>query len=205
MGSASTPAQNQVARFHCGNGAALVAGSWQNCGMKLRAADPQDAQAIALLHAESWRRHYRGAYSGSYLDGDVITERLAVWTARLADPGPGLTVLAEEDGAPVGFVHVVFDEDPQWGSLIDNLHVTHDRQRSGVGTALLAAAVDGVRRGAAGSARYLWVLEQNIAAQQFYRALGGIQVSREAVGPPGGVADRLHGNPDKLRMAWAAD
>jgi len=30
--------------------------------LQLRLASPSDAEAIAALHADSWRRHYRGAY-----------------------------------------------------------------------------------------------------------------------------------------------
>ncbi len=106
--------------------------------LRLRAAGPHDADRIAALHADSWRRHYRGAYTDAYLDGDVLTERRAVWASRLAAPGHRLTVVAEEAGAGrdaaaaaplTGFVHVIFDRDERWGSLIDNLHVVHDRQR----------------------------------------------------------------------------
>ena len=50
---------------------------------------------------------------------------------------------------------------------------------------------------------YLWVLEQNTAAQAFYVAHGGSPVERAYVGEPGGVPGRLHGCPAKLRMAWA--
>jgi hypothetical protein len=32
----------------------------------------------------------------------------------------------------VGFVHVVFDDDPRWGALIDNLHVRYAQARTGV-------------------------------------------------------------------------
>jgi GNAT superfamily N-acetyltransferase len=39
--------------------------------MNFRLAGPPDADAIAALHADSWRRHYRGAYSDAFLDGDV--------------------------------------------------------------------------------------------------------------------------------------
>jgi hypothetical protein len=31
--------------------------------LQFRLADSADAEAIAALHADSWRRHYRGAYS----------------------------------------------------------------------------------------------------------------------------------------------
>ncbi len=32
-----------------------------------------------------------------------------------------MTVAAEDDTRLVGFVHVVFDDEDRWGSLIDNL------------------------------------------------------------------------------------
>jgi hypothetical protein len=49
---------------------------------------------------------------------------------------------------------------------------------------------------------YLWVLEQNAAAQQFYRACGARHVETAAVSPPGGDPSRLNGSPRKFRMAW---
>ncbi|MFC1418255.1 GNAT family N-acetyltransferase [Streptacidiphilus cavernicola] len=173
--------------------------------LRLRAAVPVDAERVALLHADSWRRHYRGAYADSYLDGDVVGERRAVWSARLTDPAPtgSLTLVAEDDGPGlVGFVHAVFDADSRWGSLVDNLHVAHGRQRGGVGAALLTRAAEAVAERATGNAMYLWVLEQNTAAQRFYRALGGARVEADAVPAPGGVPDRLNGSPERLRIAW---
>jgi ribosomal protein S18 acetylase RimI-like enzyme len=170
--------------------------------LRFRVAGAGDAEAVAGLHAGSWRRHYRGAYADSFLDGDVVSDRRAVWEARLAAPDGAVTVLAEDGGGLVGFVHVAFDRDERWGSLVDNLHVTHDRQRSGIGTALLGRAADAVVERAAGRAMYLWVLEQNTAAQGFYRAMGGSAVETAAVPPPGGVPERLNGSPRCLRMAW---
>lgn len=49
---------------------------------------------------------------------------------------------------------------------------------------------------------YLWVLEQNLQAQAFYRARGGQCVGRRPVSPPGGVPSRLTGSPAGLRYAW---
>lgn len=155
-----------------------------------------------MLHANSWRRHYRGAYSDSYLDGDIVTDRLSVWSARLAAPANSRTVVAESDAGLVGFVHVVFDDDGRWGSLVDNLHVTHDCQRTGVGTALLGYAAEGVTEQATAKCIYLWVLEQNLAARQFYRAAGGTCVERALIAAPGGVQARLAGRPHKLRFTW---
>lgn len=171
-------------------------------GLRFRAARSDDTERVAALHADSWRRHYRGAYADAYLDGDIHADRLAVWSARLAAPAHALTVLAEDDGGLVGFVHVIFDNDRRWGSLVDNLHVGHQRQRSGVGRALMAHAAAGVVERAASTSMYLWVLEQNLRAQRFYRALGGSHVEVAAVPPPGGVPTRLNGAPNGLRMVW---
>jgi ribosomal protein S18 acetylase RimI-like enzyme len=168
--------------------------------VQLRSASPSDAEAVAALHADSWRRHYRGAYSDEFLDGDILTDRLSVWSARLAEPANGrATILAEADGRLVGFVHVVLDADQQWGSLVDNLHVAHQWQRRGLGSVLLANARQVIARG---GSTYLWVLEQNLRAQAFYQAQGGSCVERAAVNPPGGIAGRLSGSPFGLRYVW---
>jgi ribosomal protein S18 acetylase RimI-like enzyme len=168
----------------------------------LRAATLDDAEQIALLHADSWRRHYRGAFADSFLDGDVVADRRTVWSSRLASPAGSATIVAEDDAGLVGFVHAMLDEDDQWGSLIDNLHVVYGRKRGGVGTALLIHAAAAITAQAKRGAMYLWVLEQNTAAQGFYHALGGNLVERDVVESPGGVPGRLNGSPNKLRFAW---
>lgn len=170
--------------------------------VRFRRASVDDANNVAALHADSWRRHYRGAYSDSFLDGDVLGDRKTVWSERLAEPGHSRTILAEDDAGLIGFIHVIFDDDPRWGSLIDNLHVDSSRRRGGVGTALLVRAGDAIRDQAAMPAAYLWVLDQNTAAQNFYRARGGVFVEKVAVPPPGGVASRLIGSPVGIRVAW---
>jgi GNAT superfamily N-acetyltransferase len=170
--------------------------------VRLRLAGAYDAEQIAVLHADSWRRHYRGAYADSFLDGDVVADRHSVWSARLAASTNSETVLAEHDGRLMGFIHVVFDNDPGWGSLVDNLHVVHDQRGTGIGTRLLDRAARRVGERATGDAMYLWVLRQNTAARQFYRARGATCVEAATVSPPGGDPDRLHGTPHKLRMAW---
>ncbi|GAA2294676.1 hypothetical protein GCM10010234_40380 [Streptomyces hawaiiensis] len=170
--------------------------------LRFRAAGACDAENMAQLHADSWRRHYRGAYSDAFLDGDVVADRRLVWSSRLSDPSGSATVVAEDETGLVGFVHVVLDEDGRWGSLIDNLHVVRRRRRTGLGTALISRAAQAVVERASGSALYLWVLEQNTAAQEFYAALGGTCVEKAPVSPPGGVRSRLAGSPAKLRFTW---
>jgi GNAT superfamily N-acetyltransferase len=167
-----------------------------------RTATADDADQVAWLHADSWRRHYRGAYSDSFLDGDIDADRRSVWSSRLAVPAGTATVLAEYDGQLVGFVHVMFDHDPRWGSLVDNLHVHTSQRRTGIGTQLLARAAQAITDQATGNAMYLWVLQQNTAAQAFYYASGATCVETSTVPPPGRDPSRLNGSPKCLRMTW---
>jgi ribosomal protein S18 acetylase RimI-like enzyme len=183
--------------------AATVSPVTDTLDLAFRRAGRSDADDIAALHADSWRRHYRGAYSDSFLDGDVDTDRIAVWRGRLEDTTRDTaTVVAVDGNALVGFIHVVFDDDARWGALIDNLHVRYAQARTGVGTRLMSEAATAVRTRPHPSGIYLWVLEQNRAGQAFYDALGGRCVERDFVAPPGGDPGRLHGRPVKLRYVW---
>jgi GNAT superfamily N-acetyltransferase len=170
--------------------------------VRFRPAGAADAIAVAALHADSWRRHYRGAYSDSFLDGDVLEDRTKVWIERLRcdDRGTRTVVADDDDAGLIGFAHVILDSDPTWGALLDNLHVRQGQKRRGIGSRLLALVaapvVDRERP------LYLWVLEQNADARAFYEARGAASVGRAKVSPPGGVASRLEGTPSKLRYAW---
>ena len=124
-------------------------------------------------------------------------DRLAVWRERLAVPGPSTsTVVAVDGGEVVGFVHTVFDDDPTWGALVDNLHVTTERKRGGIGTSLMARAAGAVLDRPRPTGLYLWVLEANLAAQRFYTARRGVPDDDEWADGPGG--SRVHG----IRYVW---
>lgn len=170
--------------------------------LRFRSVDASDAETIAALHADSWRRHYRGVFSDAFLDGDVETDRLRVWTERLGQLEAGTrTVLAEDDDGLVGFAHTVLNKDQCWGSLLDNLHVAHRHRRRGVGSRLLTLTAEAVVE--RGTGLYLWVTEQNLDAQAFYQARGGSLVERALNEAPGGLPSRLNGTPIKLRCVWS--
>jgi len=166
--------------------------------VRYRRAVARDIPGIAELHADSWRRNYRGAYLDSYLDGNVVGERVAAWSERLSTPTDNnVTIVADGDGMVVGFAHTILDEDPQWGALLDNLHVSHALKGSGIGTRLMAETAAAVIGARPGTGLHLWVLEQNEPAQAFYGARGGECVGQQLAGPfPGG------GRAPALRYAW---
>jgi GNAT superfamily N-acetyltransferase len=170
--------------------------------LRFRPAAAEDAGAIAALHADSWRLHYRGAYSDASLACPFPGDRLVVWVDRLREPDPrSWTIVAEGAEGPVGFAHTIFEADPHWGALLDNLHVIPGAKRAGIGSRLLALTAEAVL--VRGTGLYLWVLEQNVDGRAFYEARGGRRVERAPVPPPGGITDRLNGTPFGLRYAWS--
>jgi len=166
--------------------------------VQFRDATNDDVDAIAALHADSWRRTYRGSYSDVFLDGDVFADRSAVWGERLAQaPRPDwITIVAHQGDGIVGFAHTILSSDPQWGALLDNLHVTHTLQGHGLGTQLLAHTARAVLERAPDSGLYLWVLVGNTNAQAFYAARGGTFVDRKETEAPGG------GMVTAIRVVW---
>ncbi len=170
--------------------------------LRFRPAGQGDAPAIAALHAGSWQRHYRGAFSDPFLDR-ADRYLLPLWTERLAAPDPqARTLLAEHDGAIAGFARTLLGHDPVRGAFLDNLHVARGRKRQGIGTRLLALTAQEILDCSPASGLYLWVLEQNSAARAFYTARGGVCVQRLALPPPGGDPARLNGKPVTLVYAW---
>jgi len=104
-------------------------------GLRFRTAGPEDAAAVAGLHADSWQRHYRGAYADAFLDGEPAGFLAGRWAERLATPSPqARTILAEYDGELIGLAQAELDADPTWGALVDNLHVRSPLKRQGIGT-----------------------------------------------------------------------
>ena len=165
--------------------------------MRLRVATSADAVAVATLHAESWRAHYRGAYRDEYLDGEVVEDRTRVWKERLSTPAPNQFVVLADDGDDlIGFACAYGAHDERWGSLLDNIHVRSGHQRRGVGAALVAEVAAWCRANYADCGLYLWVLEQNRQAQRFYQRLGASDHGGEISEPPGG--GQIHGR----RYAW---
>ncbi len=142
--------------------------------IEFRTAGPEDAAAVARLHARSWREHYRGEFDDAYLDGDLEGERLGVWRERLDPPPTGQHVLlAEDDEGLAGFVCVQGDQDPTWGSFVDNLHVATRAKRRGVGSTLMRRSGAWLAQHHPGLGVHLLVLASNAAARSFYERLDG--------------------------------
>jgi ribosomal protein S18 acetylase RimI-like enzyme len=156
-----------------------------------------DATTVADLHTTSWRSAYRGMLRDDYLDGDIATERREVWTKRLETPADAsYGFIAESAGAPVGFVFLYGRADAVWGTLVDNLHVVPAQKGRGIGRLLLDVAARETQRRFPDDGVYLYVFDKNVAARRFYASVGGREVERGIVEPPGG------GSEVHWRVAW---
>ena len=165
--------------------------------MKLRVANPPDAAAIAGLHAESWRQAYRGMLRDDYLDREIYAERTALWEARFREsPDNQYVIVAGEGGQMVGFACTYGNDDAEWGSFLDNLHVAPEYKRRGIGLALMTETAAWCRQHYPQAGMYLWVLASNAAAMRFYEALRGVKSGEGTWTPPDG------GEYLKYRYAW---
>lgn len=163
----------------------------------LRIARADDAESIAVLHTESWRRTYRGMMSDEFLDGGALGNRRGVWRERLhADTPNQFVCVAEQDSRIVGFICAFSNQDPIWGAYIDNLHVAHDLQRRGVGRALMRSAAEWLCRAQSSGGVYLWVMEANASARAFYERLGASNAGCVNLEDPSG------GRAPNCRYVW---
>jgi GNAT superfamily N-acetyltransferase len=166
--------------------------------IEIREGVRADACLIAALHAESWRTAYRGMLRDEFLDKDVFADRLAVWQSRFDSPHQhqGVFVIVDR-GVLVGFACVFGNADPQYGALLDNLHVLPTKKGHGLGRQLLHRVTLWLRERLPGQGMFLWVYEDNSPARRFYQQLGGREHERAVVSAPGG------GEVAEIRYVWS--
>lgn len=164
----------------------------------LRDATEHDSPAIARLHADSWRSAYRGMLSDDYLDHRVHPERLALWHKRFSEQRekPFFAILAELEGELAGFACVFPDEHPNYGAFLDNLHVVPQRTGQGIGRRLLTAVASRLVADGKPGGLYLWVIEKNVRARQFYSKAGAKEVECTELSMPDGSRQK------EMRCYW---
>lgn len=165
---------------------------------KVRVATQADAQQIADLHVASWRTTYRGMLTDAYLDGEaMLQERSVSWSNRLKHPQPRqLVLIAEIDDRPVGFACAIGGADPQLGTLLDNLHVRQEFQGRGLGAKLMSEVAKWCLAESPGEGIFLWVIEANLPARQFYEKRGATYVDGDLWNAPDG------GSIPSICYAW---
>ena len=142
----------------------------------IRRATRSDTAALGRLGALLLRTHYAFDPQRFMAPGDD-PERGYGWFlgTQLRDDDSAVFV-AERDGDVIGYVYATL-EPQSWKELREAAGFVHDvavddrGRRAGVGTALMAAAIDWLR--SRGAPRVvLWTAEQNDAAQRLFDRLG---------------------------------
>jgi ribosomal protein S18 acetylase RimI-like enzyme len=159
----------------------------------VRAAVPDDAAAIAALHARVWHATYRSLAPAAAIAALTAQVRLERWCALLRAPAPGqVTLVADDGGALAGFGQLAPASNDAFGARVEvrYLYVDTAYQARGIGrrlmTALARAAID---QGAVGVA--LGVVNGNDRAIAFYQQLGGRHIGRYMDAGPVWRSDNL--------------
>lgn len=155
--------------------------------MKLRSANINDIADISNIHALSWRDTYGDVLTQDYLDNLVSEEREKVWWERLYNPKTNqYVVVAESEQEIVGFACAYLDENIDWGSCLDNLHVRKSYQAQGIGKYLLFNVAHYCYQNALQKRMCLTVNQDNIQAQKFYLKHGARNAREDVWSAPDG-------------------
>ena len=156
----------------------------------VRAARPDDAEAIADAHVRGWLTTYRGLVPDEILDGLSVERRATYWrdtisaetTARASDEAAeshdgatGRTWVIEEAGRVRGFAATGAIRDQPDGlpgaGEVFAIYLAPEARGHGLGRALFAHVVDDLHdRGF--EPVVVWVFEANTGARRFYEAAG---------------------------------
>jgi GNAT superfamily N-acetyltransferase len=151
----------------------------------LRLARPDEVDALAELHAWSWRIAYGPLLTPAEARLLTVEERRRLWARVLGTPAPReAAVVAEEAGRLVGLVLVGPSDDAATGE-IHAIHVEPGRHGQGIGGRLLGVAVDHLRVVGFDRAT-LWVIRDNDEARRFYEGHGWRPDGMAKRGPMGG-------------------
>ncbi|UUX48229.1 GNAT family N-acetyltransferase [Nisaea acidiphila] len=146
-------------------------------GIEIRDAVPADAHDIASFHVKVWRETYGDIAPAEAIAVLDESRRLPGWIESLGSPDPRKkTLLAMDGGTIVGLVSYAPPNARIFGRRgeIKHLYVDASQRGRGLGAHLLRLALQQMSEldfeGAG-----LSVVEQNAAARQFYKSLGGTE------------------------------
>ena len=149
--------------------------------MNISPASAEDLNDIARIHAEGWRAAYGGLVRQEALDAQDQAQRSRDWKQWLEGGLVRAAVARAADGEAAGFVGYGRLRTPPPGSSpirplysgeVYALYILPAYWRQGLGRRLMAEAASGLRT-MKHKSLCLWVLEGNVRAVAFYKALGG--------------------------------
>ena len=149
--------------------------SEHRAAVRVRAATPDDATAIGRAHVAAWRSAYVGQLPQALLDSLDPAQSAEGWRRLVdrddGDGGGGALLVAEIDGAVVGFASLGAHRDGGREGVLYAVNVHPDSWGLGAGAALLDAVETALAKRGFERAT-LWVLPGNQRARRFYERNG---------------------------------
>lgn len=148
----------------------------------IRCAKPEDAEAIAHVHVESWRSTYAGIVPADFLAALDEGKRAESWREQLL--AANMTAFVAEDSSKriFGFIAGGKLREPigDYDAELYAVYLLAEQQRLGAGRAMthaltLALGKDGF------NSMVVWVLEKNLSAVAFYQSLGGVWLRQKPI------------------------
>lgn len=146
----------------------------------IRAAGPEDAEAIARVRVRSWRSAYRGLLPAGLIETATRDADGAGVRAFLDGNRGRRALLAEDDGSPVGMAMYGPGRPSNPAAELYVIYVIQEYWSTGVGRALMDRVLGGVRAGGYSSI-FLWVLSGNTRARRFYERYGFTVTGHQAI------------------------
>lgn len=143
----------------------------------LRLAQLSDAAALGALHNRVWQATYAKVAPAEAIARLDEAHRVASWKQALSTNSEREeTLVAEQNGFPVGMISAGQPRGPCFGPAGEIMHfyVDLDAQGRGLGQLMLRHGIEMVERAGYPSAA-LSVVEQNLRARRFYARMGGVE------------------------------
>ncbi len=160
--------------------------------IRIRVAEPADANGVAAVHDCAWPEAYRGIIPGPQLE-QMVQRRGAKWWQNALMRGSRLAVF-DFDGAIAGYASYGRNRAvslPYKGEIFE-LYLKPEFQGLGFGKRLFSAAQRELAHHGLGTS-VVWCLADNERAIAFYEAQGGLLIGR---------AHELFGDKKLERLAY---
>jgi len=142
-------------------------------GIIIRKAIPEDAYDYAVCHIVCWRAAYKGIISGEYLNNMSVEQMADNNRKSLSEPGIYTFYCVEFDDKMIGRLVLCEsrDEDKPAAGEIAAMYLIDKYWDKGYGREMMEYSIAEMKRRGHNEV-YLWVLEENARARQFYEKCG---------------------------------
>jgi ribosomal protein S18 acetylase RimI-like enzyme len=148
---------------------------------EIRRATPHDAEAIAMVHVESWRTTYADLLPAEFLASLDVAKRAASWREHLLR-GNMTGFVVEDSSGIFGFITggKLREAIESYDAELYAIYLLEQKQNRGAGRSLTFGLASALRMQGFTSV-VVWVLEKNLPAVGFYQRLGGVRLAEKPI------------------------